>query len=165
MNTAANTGEIDGTPGNNDVPGLLGFWTTADAAASPTRRLDIDSVGRILAYAPLGGIGYTTGAGGTVTPATSKSTGVTLDKVVGEITMHNAALAGDATVSFVLTNSAIAANDLLLLQHQSVGAFGSYLLNGRCAAGSATIDVRNITTGSLGEAIVIRYAVLKGAIA
>jgi hypothetical protein len=108
------------------------------------------------------GIGYATGAGGTVTQGTSKSTGVTLSKVTGQITMHAAALAADAIVSFVLTNTAIAATDLLVLNHVSGGTPGSYVLNARAAAGSATIDVANRSAASLSEAIVIGFAVIKG---
>ena len=105
--------------------------------------------------------GYITGEGGTVTQATSKATGVTLNKKCGQITMHNASLAADTTVSFTLTNSTIAATDLLVLNHVSGGTAGAYLLNAQAAAGSASINVRNITAGSLGEAIVIGFAVIK----
>ena len=105
--------------------------------------------------------GYITGEGGTVTQATSKATGVTLDKKCGQITMHNASLAADTTVSFTLTNTTIVATDLLVLNHVSGGTAGSYLLNAQAAAGSASINVRNITAGSLGEAIVIGFAVVK----
>jgi len=108
-----------------------------------------------------GAIGYATGAGGAVTQATSKATGVTLDKASGQITMNNAALGAGTIVSFVLTDSAIAAGDVLVLNHISGGTPGSYTLNARCAAGSATIDVRNNTAGSLSEAIVIAFAVIK----
>ena len=107
------------------------------------------------------GFGYGSGAGGTVTQATNKSTGVTLNKVCGQITTHNAALAANTTVSFTLTNSAIAAGDVLVLNHISGGTAGAYLINAQSAAGSASINVRNITTGSLSEAIVIAFAVLK----
>lgn len=109
--------------------------------------------------------GYITGEGGVVTQATDKSTGVTLDKKCGQITMNAAALAADTTVSFTLTNSTIAATDLLVLNHVSGGTAGSYLLNAQAAAGSASINVRNITAGSLGEAIVIGFAVIKAVIA
>ena len=109
--------------------------------------------------------GYITGEGGAVTQATSKSTGVTLNTKCGQITMHNAALDLDTTVSFTLTNSTIAATDLLVLNHVSGGTAGSYLLNAQAAAGSASINVRNITGGSLGEAIVIGFAVIKAVIA
>lgn len=107
------------------------------------------------------GIGYATGAGGTVAQLTNKATGVTLSKVTGLITMDAAALVGDTTVSFVLTNTTIAATDALILNHVSGGTAGSYLLNAQPAAGSASINVRNITTGSLSEAIVIRFTVIK----
>ena len=105
--------------------------------------------------------GYITGEGGTVTQATSKATAVTLSKKCGQITMHNASLAADTTVSFTLTNTTIVATDLLVLNHVSGGTAGSYLLNAQCGAGSASINVRNITAGSLGEAIVIGFAVIK----
>ncbi len=108
------------------------------------------------------GVGYATGAGGTVTQATSKSTGATLSKASGQVTMHNAALAADTIVSFVLTNTAIAATDVLVLNHVSGGTVGSYTLNAQCAAGSATINVRNNTAGSLGEAIVFTFVLIKG---
>ena len=39
--------EIDGTPGENDMPGRLILSTTADGAASPTERLRITSTGLI----------------------------------------------------------------------------------------------------------------------
>jgi hypothetical protein len=105
--------------------------------------------------------GYITGEGGTVTQGTSKATAVTLSKKCGQITMHNASLAADTTVSFTLTNSTIAATDLLVLNHVSGGTAGAYLLNAQAGAGSASINVRNITAGSLGEAIVIGFAVIK----
>jgi hypothetical protein len=109
--------------------------------------------------------GYVAGGGGTVTQATNKATGVTLNKPSGQITMQNTNLAAATIVSFVLTNSTIAATDLLVINHVSGGTIGSYTLDAACAAGSATIYVRNNTAGTLGEALVIRYAVIKGAVA
>ena len=108
-----------------------------------------------------GKVGYATGAGGTVTQATSKATGVTLSKSTGQITLNAAALASDTTVSFTLTNTVIEAGDILIMNHISGGTAGSYLLNAQSAAGTASINVRNITAGSLSEAIVIAFAVIK----
>ncbi len=105
--------------------------------------------------------GYVTGEGGTVTQATSKATAVTLNKKCGEITMNAASLATATTVTFTLTNSTIAATDLLVLNHVSGGTAGAYLLNAQAAAGSASINVRNVTAGALAEAIVIGFAVIK----
>ena len=105
--------------------------------------------------------GYGTGAGGTVTQATSKSTGVTLNTRCGDITMNAAALAANDVVSFTLTNSQIAATDTLIINHCGAGTLGAYYFGSRCAAGSATISVRNLTAGSLSEALVLRFALIK----
>ena len=124
---------------------------------------DVLAVGNIKSTG--GAIGYTNGvgAGGTVTQPTSKATGVILNKVSGDITMNNAALAAGAIVSFVLTDSFIEATDTLDLNHISGGTPGAYSLNARCGSGVATIDVRNNTGGSLSEAIVIRFGLNKRA--
>jgi hypothetical protein len=122
----------------------------------------LEAGGSVKSISPTAGIGYATGAGGTVTQLTDKATGVTLNKVCGEITMHNANLGAATIVSFTLTNSAIAATDVLALNHVTTGTRGAYTLNAQCGAGSAIIYVRNNTAGILGEAIVIRFAVIKG---
>jgi hypothetical protein len=106
-----------------------------------------------------GTLGYNTG--GTFTQETSKSTGVTLNGASGRITLNAAALDTATTVSFTLTNTSITANDLLLLNHVSGGTAGAYTVNGQAGAGTASINVRNVTGGSLSEAIVIGFAVLK----
>ena len=108
--------------------------------------------------------GYITGGGGTVTQATNKATGVTLNKPSGQITMSNAALAAATIVSFTFTNSTISSTDVLVINHVSGGTIGSYTFTAACGAGSATVYIRNATSGSLSETIVLRYAVIKGAI-
>jgi hypothetical protein len=45
---AAISAFVDGTPGANDMPGLLVFSTTADGASSPTERMRIASTGATL---------------------------------------------------------------------------------------------------------------------
>jgi hypothetical protein len=105
--------------------------------------------------------GYATGSGGTITQLTDKSAGVILNKTNGSITMDADALAAATTVSFTLTNNTIEAGDILVMNHISGGTAGAYTLNAQSAAGSASINVRNITAGSLSEAIVIRFAVIK----
>jgi hypothetical protein len=40
-------GDVDGTPGTNDMPGRLVFSTTADGSATPTERMRIDSSGNV----------------------------------------------------------------------------------------------------------------------
>ena len=106
-------------------------------------------------------LGYTTDAQGTVTQATSKSTGVTLNKSAGQITMNNAALASVTNVTFTLTNSFISANDVLILNVGSGATSGAYncWVSG-LSAGAATITLRNISGGSLSEAVVINFALI-----
>ena len=113
------------------------------------------------------GIGYATGAGGAEEQVTDKSTAVTLNKTCGQITMSNAALAHDTAVSFTLTNSTIADDDVLILNHYSGGTVGSYALNAQCAAGEAIITVTNLRVSNvtLSEAITIAFVVIKAAIA
>ena len=109
-----------------------------------------------------GQLGYSTDAQGTVTQLTSKATGVTLNKSCGQITLNDAALAATTNVTFTLTNSLIGVKDVLVLNVYG-GTSGSYnvWISG-LATGSATITVRNITGGSLSEAIVINFAIIHG---
>ena len=109
-----------------------------------------------------GQLGYSTDAQGTVTQLTSKATGVTLNKSCGQITLNDAALAGTTNVTFTLTNSLISTKDVLILNVYG-GTSGSYnVWVSGLAAGSATITVRNITGGSLSEAININFAIIHG---
>ena len=109
------------------------------------------------------GIGYAAGAGGTVTQATNKATGVTLNKLTGAITMNGAALAAAAEVSFTVTNNQVAATDAVIVNHASAGTGGAYAVHAHTiGAGSFRIMVGNMSAGSLSEAIVIRFLVIKG---
>ena len=110
-------------------------------------------------------LGYGAGAGGAVTQLTSKATATpAINKMCGQVTMNNAALAAATIVSHTLSNTSIAATDVLVLNHVSGGTVGAYTLNAQCAAGSATINVRNNTAGSLSEAIVYTFVVVRGVI-
>jgi ribosomal protein S9 len=109
-------------------------------------------------------IGYASAAQGTVTQATDKSTGVTLNKSAGRITMNGAALAATTTVSFTLTNSLISTNDTIIVNVSGGGTAGAYVAYvSSLAAGSAVIALRNLTAGSLSEAVILNYAIIHGA--
>mgnify|MGYP001587423545 CR=1 FL=1 len=126
----------------------------------------VASTGGVTSSSATAGMGYTTGAGGTQTQATSKSTTVVLNKVTGAITMNNAALNAGIEVSFTLTNSTIAAADVVLVNHSSAGTAGAYMVQANSiAAGSCAITVTNLTAGNLSEAIVLSFVVIKGATA
>jgi hypothetical protein len=109
-------------------------------------------------------IGYSSAAQGTVTQATDKSTGVTLNKSAGRITMNNAALAANTAVSFTLTNSLISANDAIIVNVSGGGTAAAYTTYiSSMSAGSAVVTLRNLTGGSLSEAVIINYAIIHGA--
>ena len=107
-------------------------------------------------------IGYSAAAQGTVTQATSKSTAVTLNKSAGQITMNNASLATATNATFTLNNSTISANDAVILTISGGQTTpGSYnVFANSLAAGSVSITLRNISGGSLSEAIVINFAII-----
>lgn len=109
-------------------------------------------------------MGYVAGAGGTVTQATNKSTGVTLNKATGQITMNNASLGANTAVTFTLTNSAISSTSTILTSISSAATAGAYIVYvDAVGSGTCGISVRNLTAGALGEAIVINFVVLTGA--
>jgi hypothetical protein len=107
--------------------------------------------------------GYSTAAQGAVTQLTDKGTGVTLNKSAGQITMNNAALAGNTAVTFTLTNNLISARDVVIMNVSggaTAGAYTSYIAS--ISAGSAVMTLRNLTSGSLSEAVVINFAIIHG---
>jgi len=106
-------------------------------------------------------LGYAASAQGTVTQATSKSTGVTLNKSAGRITMNNASLASGASVTFTLTNSTISTNDVLIVNVSGGGTAGAYWpYVSSMASGSAVIGLWNSTAGPLSEAVVLNFAII-----
>jgi hypothetical protein len=105
-----------------------------------------------------GGLGYSTGSGGAVTQATSRTTGVTLNKTNGAITLVSAA--GLATYeSFTVTNSTVAATDTIILNQKS-GTDKYILLVTAVAAGSFQITFAT-TGGTTTEQPVFNFAVIK----
>jgi len=104
------------------------------------------------------GVGYATGAGGAVTQLTSRTTGVTLNKTAGAITMFSAA--GTTTAAtFTVTNSTVAATDVVILNQKS-GTDLYDLMVTAVAAGSFNITFRT-TGGTTTEQPVFNFAVIK----
>jgi hypothetical protein len=109
------------------------------------------------------GLGFYTGAGGTVLQASTKATAFELNKMCGQITTAADGLAHSATVSATWTNSKIAATDVVIINHKSGGTIGAYVFNVSCGAGTATLYIRNIqTSGTLSEGLVLSFVVIKG---
>lgn len=127
------------------------FYPTGTAAVT------ISSTGLAVTYAT-GTLGYGTGSGGTVTQGTSRTTGVTLSKSNGAITMFSAA--GSATAAtFTVTNTLVAATDTIILNQQS-GTNLYVLLVTAVTAGS--FDITFYTTGGVAtDAPVINFSLIK----
>lgn len=90
--------------------------------------------GGVLANEATTGIGYTAGAGSTVTQTSSRTSTVIINAVSGAITLVSAA--GSTTpATFTVTNSAVAATDVPVVVQKS----GTDLY---------TISVSAVTTGS-----------------
>lgn len=155
---ASTIASISGISSDTAGNGLLAFNT------SGVERMRIDASGNVLVTGS-GGLGYGTGAGGTVTQATSKTTGVTLNKLSGAITLNASSLAANTVAAFTFTNSTIAASDVVHISVKSgMATGGSYNVSVDAVnTGSCNISVRNLTAGALAEALVLNFVVIKAA--
>jgi hypothetical protein len=132
------------------------------AKAGDTMTGPLTTNSTILATGNSSKIGYNTGAGGTITQgAGAKTNSVTLNRPTGIIVTDSAALAANTAVTFNLSNSVIEATDIVVVSHISGGTLGSYNFAVAPAAGNANIVIRNITAGSLSEALTLRFIVIK----
>ena len=124
---------------------------------SGTERMRIDSSGNVLVTGA-GGLGYGTGSGGAVTQATSRTTGVTINKTNGAITLVSAA--GSTTFqSFTVTNSTVAATDVIrVVQKSGTDKYAIWVTN--VAAGSFQITFATLS-GTTTEQPVFNFAVIK----
>lgn len=105
------------------------------------------------------GFGYNSGQGGTVTQASSRTTGVTLNKVCGAITLVSAA-GSTSWKTFTVTNSNVAATDVVIVNQKS-GADLYMISVTAVAAGSFNISFAT-TGGTTTEQPVFSFAVIKG---
>jgi hypothetical protein len=102
---------------------------------------------------------------GSVTQASTRATGVTINSLYGTITTNNTSLAAEASAVFVVTNNKVSIGDVVLVCQRSgkvalntsvevtavaAGSFSITVVNGNAAAGTAE-------TG----AILINFAVFK----
>lgn len=102
-------------------------------------------------------LGYYAPSGGTVTQATSRTTGVTLDKTNGAITLVSAA-GTTSWQSFTVTNSFVAATDVVYVcQKSGTDLYEIHVTN--VAAGSFQISFRT-TGGTTTEQPVFNFVVL-----
>lgn len=108
-------------------------------------------------------IGFVTGAGGAITQATSSSTGVTLNKVCGQITTVALTTAAAAEEVFTVTNSKVAATDVIALCIGTYAGNGTPIANVKnVQAGQFDVVITNLHASSaLNAALLLNFAVIK----
>jgi len=166
--TAGSTFAIDagsGTMGANSYNGNT-IWKRIDLASTTgndtvTGNLivngNISSAGSILSSSS-NGMGYSSGAGGTVTQITSRTTGVTLNKITGSIVLVSAA-GTTAYQTFTVTNSTVASTDVIIVNQKSgTDKYEAYVTN--VSTGSFNITFAT-TGGTTTEQPVFSFAVIK----
>jgi hypothetical protein len=141
----------------------MGFYRSIAGTAGNTitwiQDVTIDDSGNLLVIGA-GHIGYGTGSGGTVTQLTSRTTGVTLNKSNGAITLVSAA--GSASwQSFSVTNSLVAETDTVVVcQKSGTDLYQIHVTN--VAAGSFKVTFAT-TAGTTTEQPVFNFAIIGGA--
>lgn len=106
--------------------------------------------------------------GSTVTQATNRSTGVTINALSGTITTNTTSLAAGASAEFTVTNSTVEASDVIVVSQRSgstnvagvAGTTSVYPVT--VANGSFILSVQNSssTTAEVG-AIIVNFLVMK----
>jgi hypothetical protein len=109
-----------------------------------------------------GGLGYS-GTIGSATQLTSRDTAVTISNVTGAITLFSTTTTANTYNLFTVTNTTVAATDVIILNQRS-GSANSYILSvANVAAGSFQVQVYNYLTVAVAEAPLINFAVIKTA--
>lgn len=101
------------------------------------------------------------GSGGSVTQQTSRSTGVLLNSLGGDIVMFSSSVAAGGVSTFTLTNKAILPTDLILIGHISATNGGAWGVSAVPGTGSCTISVRNLTAAAITSATPLRFTLIK----
>lgn len=167
----AQTGTVTGFTVNGTETNLNGFThNLMDLQLASVSKFKVSSGGALTASGNIlcgaavlstngtSGIGYSTGAGGAVTQLTSRTTGVTLSKVAGAITLF--AAAGSATAAtFTVTNTAVAALDTVNVSVKS-GTNVYVAVVSAVAVGSFNITFWT-TGGTASDSPVFNFAVIK----
>ena len=111
---------------------------------------------------PTLGLGYGTGAGGTVTQGagSGKATPVTLNKICGKITTDNALLTAGNEVAFSVANTSVTVDDIVY----AIPGNGNYQVRiTDIGSNTFTIRLKNLTGGSLSDSVTISFLVFKSA--
>lgn len=158
--TVATKTYISYIDGDQTISGVKTF-TSSPIVPTPTTTGNIITMDNIIQKTAVG-IGYGTGAGGTVTQLTSKSTAVTLNKPSGKITTASDSLAAGATATFQVNNSIVTASDCVYISNSTASAYQA--ISNYCTNGAFIIKLTNLSGGALAQAVDIEFVLIKGAI-
>ena len=113
-----------------------------------------------------GGMGYSTGQGGTVTQGTNRTTAVSLNKLSGRITLFNTTAAA-GTFSFTVNNTLVSVDDLIVVNKVTGTNVNNVYIPQvtRVTNGSFRISVYVPTSINTNDAPQISFFVLKGVVA
>ena len=157
--------ELDGATGNGNINLLSSGNIVAGGAGFEC--FSISGVNETVLAIGAGGIGYGTGAGGTVTQATSISTNVTLNTPTGRITCVNNTFTSGTTYSFSVVNTVCDINSVYLVTLDATSTTTNTNAYQIWATGGSTnsfgICIR--TNSTVTNTLVINFAIIKGAVA
>lgn len=166
----------DTTSATATVTNYYGLYLTHTVTGTVTNRYGVYSAdalatnhfaGPVLVAGSSSGLGYKTGAGGTVTQATSISTNVTLNTPTGKITCVSTTFTSGTTYSFNVLNTVCDANSVYIVSLDgnstttNTSAYQIWAVGG--STNSFGIYIR--TNSTVTNTLVINFAVIKGAIA
>ena len=155
------SGVLTSTNTTDATTGGAGSLTTAGGIYAAKKIIGATG---ILSFSPTAGIGYATGAGGTVTQTTDRNTNVTLNKVSGAITLYYDMGNPNYWSEFTVTDSAVAATDTIVVNQKS-GQDRYMIVVTNVSNGSFQIDFITLpigTGGSTYESPVFQFTVIKG---
>lgn len=139
----------------------LYFYTAVSGSVQTRLTIDANTTagGGLFSTSSSGGVGYATGAGGTVTQASSRTNSVTINTPTGAITLVSAA--GSTTpATFGVSNSSVAATDTIIVNQKSgTDKYTIDVTNVRAGGFDITFNTKSGTTT---EQPVFNFAVIKG---
>ena len=98
---------------------------------------------------------------GTVTQTVSSSTGVTLSKMMGQITTVALTTGANAEEVFTVTNTLVDATDVIVLSTSYAGTGTPILSVTGTTTGAFNIVIANVGAAALNAAMTINFAVIK----
>lgn len=149
---------IQGYSANVITFGATGTYRFAFSSVDSGTTIAIYDLNRPLLASAGTAVGYATGAGGAVTQGTSRTTGVTLDKRSGAITLYTAA-GTSAYTSFTVTNSLVSATDTIIVNQKS--GTNTYLAFVTAVADGSFRITFSAVSGTASDAPVFSFAVIK----